>query len=199
MDSSLLGYFDGGGMHHTSLLTGAKVTFSEAQSTLYVDKGEMDAITNTPFSEKYYTNYYWIHPCCHAFIACDATKKFLLREGQVCPVCRQRIQQVLDPFGTVIITARPNPPANHTGPNLPANHTMHKPPAPHTMHKPQAHQTGAKPPAPHIGPNPSAHQKGAKPPAPHIGSRPLAHNTGSRPPPVHNTKPMSKHPANKPR
>ena len=172
MDSSLLGYFDGGGMHHTSLLTGAKVTFSEAQSTLYVDKGEMDAITNTPFSETYYTNYYWIHPCCHAFIACDATKKFLLTEGQVCPVCRQRIQQVLDPFGTVIITAMPN---------LPANHTMHKPPAPHTMHKPQAHQTGAKP------------------PAPHIGSRPLAHNTGSRPPPVHNTKPMSKHPANKPR
>ena len=198
MDSSLLGYFDGGGMHHTSLLTGAKVTFSEAQSTLYVDKGEMDAITNTPFSETYYTNYYWIHPCCHAFIACDATKKFLLTEGQVCPVCRQRIQQVLDPFGTVI-TAMPNPPANYAMPNPPANHTMHKPPAPHTMHKPQAHQTGAKPPAPHIGPNPSAHQKGAKPPAPHIGSRPLAHNTGSRPPPVHNTKPMSKHPANKPR
>ena len=98
MDSSLLGYFDDGGMHHTSLLTGAKVTFSEAQSTLYVDKGEMDAITNTPFSETYYTNYYWIHPCCHAFIACDATKTFLLTKGQVCPVCRQVIQEVLDPL-----------------------------------------------------------------------------------------------------
>ena len=99
MASSLLGYFDGC-MNHTSMLTRAKVSFSEAQSTLYVDKDEVDAITKTPFSDTYYANYYcqWIHPCCHAFLACDDTKTFLLTKGQVCPVCRQVIQEVLDPL-----------------------------------------------------------------------------------------------------